>query len=120
VSDVRVLVVDDYADFRRAAAAMVDAMPGFHVTATAATAEDGIALAAQVDLVLLDVSLPGMSGIEAASAISKFPQPPLVILVSTYGPDGFDAADYGAAAYVAKPDLDPSALIEVWTAAHPP
>lgn len=80
----RVLLVDDHAAFRAAARALLSA-DGFEVVAEAATAREAL-LAVQgtrLDLVLLDVRLPGRDGIDAAADIALLPHPPHVVLVSS-------------------------------------
>src|SRR5437763_12549935 len=65
---VRVLIVDDQAAFRRAACSVVELTPGFVVVGEAETGEGSIdaARAMQPDLVLMDVHLPGIDGLEAS------------------------------------------------------
>ena len=65
---VRVLIVDDQASFRRAACSVVELTPGFLVIGEAETGEASIdaARAMQPDLVLMDVHLPGIDGLEAS------------------------------------------------------
>ncbi len=63
--DVQVLIVDDEAPFREAADVVLGVMTDFTVVGTVETGEEGLALARSLrpDLVLLDVNLPGMSGV---------------------------------------------------------
>jgi DNA-binding NarL/FixJ family response regulator len=119
LSDVRVLVVDDQVAYRRALAAVVAATDGFTVIAEATTGEDSLGLAAErsVDLVLMDINLPGISGIEAARRLTSRPGGPVVVLLSTYDEDELDLAGCGASAYVAKGVFGPDRLSEVWAAA---
>jgi len=118
---VQVLVVDDQAPFRQAMAAVVDATDGFEVVGQAASGEESIDAFArlQPDLVLMDVNLPGISGVEATRRLRALPSPPVVLLLSTYDADTADGfvSESGAAAYVTKADFGPDRLADVWTAA---
>jgi CheY-like chemotaxis protein len=119
VTDVRVLIVDDQEPFRRAMAAVVDETDGFVVVATAASGEESVAAASQLspDLVLMDVNLPGIDGMEAARQIHASGDGPLVMLLSTYDEDELDYADSGAAAYVPKRLFGPERLVQEWATA---
>ena len=116
----RVLVVDDQEPFRLAAAAVVDATPGFEVVGEAASGEESIVLADAVrpHLVLMDVNLPGIDGLEATRVLRAQPDAPVVLLLSTYDAtegDGF-AVESGAAGYVTKSELAPDRLTAAWAA----
>jgi DNA-binding NarL/FixJ family response regulator len=120
VSAVRVLVVDDHESFRRVAAAVVEATAGFVVAGSVATGEESLVAAAAVepDLVLMDINLPGMDGLEATRWLRSSANPPVVILLSTYDEDDFGRArDCGAAAYVAKSAFGTERLAAVWASA---
>ena len=86
MSPVSVLVVDDLAWFRAATASVIAVCDGFVVAGEADSGEHAIALLAErpVDLVLMDVLMPGMGGVEAATRIrDRFPDV-AVILLSVY------------------------------------
>ena len=119
-ADVRVLIVDDQEPYRRAMAAVVDATEGFVVVGAAASGEESLTAAAQLrpELVLMDVNLPGIDGIEATRRLSASPDAPVVLLLSTYDEDDFDAHGCGAAAYVAKAALGPDRLAAAWSSAR--
>ena len=117
---IRVLIVDDVEAFRRAARAVVHEAEGFEVAGEAATGEESVEAARILmpDLVLMDVNLPGISGIEASRRIrEEFPRI-TVLLLSTrdflefVGP----VAESGAAAYIPKSAFSPQRLVEVWNA----
>jgi len=120
VADVRVLIVDDQEPFRRAMAAVVAATDGFSIAGSAASGEESLAAVAeqQPDLVLMDVNLPGIDGIEAARRLTADPDGPVVVLLSTYDVDQVDLEGSGAAAYVAKADLGPDRLSAAWVDAR--
>ncbi|AFM17122.1 response regulator containing a CheY-like receiver domain and an HTH DNA-binding domain [Mycolicibacterium chubuense NBB4] len=118
---VRVWVVDDQASFRMAAAATLDAMDGFEIAGQCDSGEaaiEGLRHAA-ADMVLMDIHMPGMGGIDAARAISAQHPGLVLVLMSTY--DFADlpaaAADCGAASYLHKERLCPDVLSRIWRAA---
>jgi two-component system invasion response regulator UvrY len=114
---VRVLVVDDQTPFRRAATAVCLMTTGFEVVAEAESGEDAVRAAQEThpDVVLMDINLPGINGIEACRQILAAQQA-VVILLSTYSRDDLpsDAADSGALAYVHKEELTPNVLEDLW------
>ncbi len=112
--EVRVFVVDDHALFRRTAAAVVEATDGFAVVGTAESFEAAGDDLAGVDLVLMDVNLPGYSGIDAARILSDRGNSPAVVLLSTYDESMFDWADCGAVGYIAKSSFSPERLMRCW------
>jgi DNA-binding NarL/FixJ family response regulator len=120
VNDVRVLVVDDHESFRHAVAAVIDETVGFVVVASAESGEESLELAQKVnaDLILMDVNLPGINGIEATRVLTRRPEPPVVVLLSTYDEGELAYDDCGAAAYITKSAFDPGRLAEVWAAVN--
>lgn len=100
----RVLVVDDEPQIVRALATNLK-VRGYDVE-TAATGEDAVSLAATVrpDLVILDLGLPGISGIEVIEAIRGWSDMPIVVLSARDSErDKVAALDAGADDYVSKP-----------------
>jgi DNA-binding NarL/FixJ family response regulator len=116
VADVRVLIVDDQEPFRRAMAAVVTATGGFSIAGSVRTGEESLVAVSDLnpDLVLMDVNLPGIDGIEAARRLTADPDGPVVVLLSTYDVDQVDLAGSGAAAYVAKADFGTDRLSAAW------
>ena len=121
MGDVRVLVVDDQEPYRVAMAAVVEATDGFAVVGAVASGEDSVVAARELvpDLVLMDVNLPGVDGVEATRQISRLGLDIVVVLLSTYDEDEFDAVGCGAAAYVPKGTFGPDRLVHEWRAAQP-
>ena len=115
---VRVLLVDDQPTFMRALLSVVTATPDFTVVGQAVSGEECLRLAdsVDVDLVLLDVNLPGMDGVEVARRLRARTVAPAVVLLSTYDRDAGDrfVVESGANAYVTKSDLAPELLTRVW------
>ena len=118
---VNVLIVDDQEPFRLAARMVVEATDCFDVVGEAETGEDGVTMAADLDpdLVLMDVNLPGINGLEATRRILAASGPPVVLLLSTYEEDEYAprAAECGAAAYIPKAVFGPDRLEAAWDAA---
>jgi two-component system, NarL family, invasion response regulator UvrY len=121
---VTVLVVDDQEPFRAAARLVVRATGGFAVVGEAASGEDAVALAEQLRprVVLMDINLPGISGIEATRRLLSRHSEAVVLLLSTYSADELpdDAATCGARAYVHKSKLAPDVLRAVVDGTQPP
>ena len=115
---VRVLIVDDQVPFRRAAQTVVECSDSFEVIGAVATAEDALDAVAALgpDLVLMDVNLPGMDGVEASRRLRVCAPSVRVILLSSYDQAEFAdlTADCGAAAYLPKSAFGPERLEEVW------
>jgi len=85
------LIVDDHAGFRASARALLEA-EGFDVIGEAADGAQALraVVELQPEIVLLDIHLPGLDGIEVAQQLAEGPDPPTVVLVSSR-----DAAAYG-------------------------
>ena len=118
MAPVRVLIVDDQEPFRRAAAAVVELTDPFVVVGTVESGENCLAAVPGLrpDLVLLDVGLPGIDGLETARRLSALPRPPAVVLVSTHDEDEFGTAirSTGAVAYIKKSAFGPARLAAAW------
>ena len=119
---VRVWVVDDQASFRRATAATLDAMDDFVMAGECETGESAIELIRDGDagIVLMDIHMPGMGGIEATRRIRAAHPDLTVLMMSTYDVEDLpaEAADCGAAAYLHKENLNPDLLTRLWRAAN--
>ena len=117
-SSVSVLIVDDQAPFRMAAAAVVNATPGFRVVGEAVSGKEAVQTAARLrpDVVLMDINMEEMSGIDATREIVHAQPGTVVMLLSTYQRRDLpsEALHVGAAAYVDKQDFGPDVLKEVW------
>jgi DNA-binding NarL/FixJ family response regulator len=119
---VRVLVVDDQAPFRRAMRSVVEETDGFEVVGEVESGEDSLEAAARLspDLVLMDVNLPGIDGLEATRRLLAGDAPPVVLLLSTYDDEAGESfvAESGAAGYVTKSAFGPDRLEDAWSAAR--
>jgi DNA-binding NarL/FixJ family response regulator len=119
---VHVLIVDDQEPFRMAARMVVEATDGFEVVGEAETGEDSVRMAAELspDLVLMDVNLPGINGLEATRQIlADDGNRSIVLLLSTYEEEEYAprAVEAGAAAYIPKSVFGPDRLEDAWAAA---
>jgi two-component system, NarL family, response regulator DevR len=110
---LRVMLVDDHALVRSAVRQAISA-PDVELVGEAATAEEALALAPVLrpDVLLLDIDLPGMNGIQLVQELApRLPQTKIVMLtVSASERDLLDAVARGAAGYLTK-DLSPEALL---------
>ena len=117
-SSVGVLIVDDQAPFRSAARAVLALTAGFAVVGEASNGREAVDRAAELhpDVVLMDINMPEMDGIEATRRIVAERPGTLVVLVSTYTADDVpgDVDGCGASGYVNKEDLDPTVLRSLW------
>jgi DNA-binding NarL/FixJ family response regulator len=122
-AEVGVVTVDDQPVFLKAARDVIHATPGFTSVGEAGSGEEALALVEerQPELVLLDVRMPGMDGIETAGLIKQACPQVVVILISIEEPANVPAAtsSSGAAALVRKQDFGPRVLRRLWLAHAP-
>jgi DNA-binding NarL/FixJ family response regulator len=113
-----VLVVDDQAPFRIAARAVLRRLAEFELAGEASSGHEAIELADQLhpELVLMDINMPQMNGIEATRQILAAHPGTVVILCSTYDMRDLpsDAGSSGAAGYVNKEQLGADLLRRIW------
>jgi two-component system invasion response regulator UvrY len=114
-----VLIVDDQMPFRMAARAVVGVTPGFEVVGEAKSGEEAIEQveALHPQLVLMDINMDGISGIEATRRITGAHPEVGVILLSTYDEEDLpaDARSCGAIGYLHKEQFGPDVLVEMWS-----
>ena len=119
---VRVLAVDDQSAFRRAAQELVDGTPEFEFVGEASSGTEALRVVDEVrpELVLMDVRMPGMDGVETARRLHAEHPEVVVVLVSADDPEDLplDASACGASALVRKQELCPRRLRNVWSAAR--
>jgi two-component system, NarL family, invasion response regulator UvrY len=117
-SSVAVLLVDDQAPFRSAARAVLRRTEGFELVGEAASGPEAIELATSLSpgLVLMDINMPEMNGVEATRRILADHPSTVVFLCSTYDAADLpaDAPTSGAVAYVHKEHLSPATLRRLW------
>jgi DNA-binding NarL/FixJ family response regulator len=117
---IRVIVADDQALVRTGFAHILGSEPGIEVVATAANGREALAVAREhvPDVVLMDIQMPEMDGIEATRHITSSPQTAgvRVLVLTTFGSDEYvvDALRAGASGFVLK-DTEPADLIHAVT-----
>ena len=114
-----VLIVDDQMPFRMAARSVVGVTPGFEVVGEAKSGEEAVEQvdALHPELVLMDINMDGITGIEATRRIVAAHPATKVILLSTYDEEDLpgDARTSGALGYVHKEQFGPDVLIDMWS-----
>ncbi len=102
---MRVLVVDDEPLARERLQRLLEELPGFEVAGTAGNGHEALERqrALDADVVLLDIRMPGMDGMEAARQLAALPRPPVVIFTTAYGEHALEAFEAQAIDYLLKP-----------------
>jgi two-component system invasion response regulator UvrY len=110
-SPITVLAVDDRAVFLRATRELIAATPGFRQVGEAASGAEALELAADLhpDLVLLDVRMPGMDGVETARRLIESDPQTVVVLVSLD-----ELPKHAPCVTLRKQELSTRALRQVW------
>jgi len=109
-SPARILLVDDHALVRRGVRMILDQQPDLTVVAEAGDGAEAVAVAREtaVDLVVLDVAMPRMTGLEAARQLSRRPEAPRILMLSMHDNEQyfFESLRAGASGYVLKSAAD--------------
>lgn len=103
--NMKILIVDDEHLARTRLHHMIDKIAGFDVVAEAKNGLNAIQSVSQChpDIVLLDIRMPGMDGLEAATHISKLESPPAIIFTTAYNDYALQAFKTHAIDYLLKP-----------------
>ncbi|HKD77046.1 MAG TPA: response regulator transcription factor [Ktedonobacterales bacterium] len=113
---ITIVIVDDHSIVRQGARDFLEAQPDLHVVGEAASGEEAVRVVQELipDVVLMDLVLPGMSGVEATRAVKRLsPRSQVVVLTSFYEDDAiFPALRAGAISYTLK-DIHSTELAEV-------
>ena len=106
---LRILIVDDSPAFIDDATHFLRLIPQFEVIGTANSGTEAIVQAATLrpDLILMDIRMPGMNGLEAARQIKQGPMPPCIIMLTLHGNPEYErgATVFEADGFVAKSDF---------------
>jgi two-component system, NarL family, invasion response regulator UvrY len=112
--DVLVLTVDDQESFREVARRVVEMVPGFRWMGEACTGEEAVAFVRHhaPDLVVMDVRMPGMGGLDAAQRITADAPGIAILLVSAEEAEAaaYEEADARTATVARKQDFGPALL----------
>ena len=102
---MRVLIVDDEAPARERLRELLNRLPDHEPCGEASHGAEALRLSAQLhpDIVLLDIQMPGLDGLETARRLSALEQPPAIIFTTAHGDYALDAFDTHAVAYLLKP-----------------
>lgn len=111
---IRVAIVDDHAIVRIGLTRLLESTEGLSVVAAAASGEEAVAMATESspDVVLMDISMPGLDGIEATRRLLLAHPGARVVMLTSFADDErvADAIDAGAVGYLIK-DADPADLV---------
>ncbi|MBO6557628.1 MAG: response regulator transcription factor [Pseudomonadales bacterium] len=102
---MKVFVVDDERLARDRLVRMVETLDDYVVVGTAESGEEAVreAIKLEPDVVLLDIRMPGMDGLEAGKQLSTLASPPAVIFCTAFGEHAIEAFDVSASGYLMKP-----------------
>ena len=117
---IRVVVADDQEIVRTGLRMILDAQPGIEVVGEAADGREAVqvARATRPDVCLFDIRMPGLDGIEATAAVTALPDPPAVVVITTFDLDEYvyGALRAGARGFLLK-DAGPEMLAQAVRAA---
>jgi len=117
-TSVRILLADDHALVRRGVRLILDSSPGLTVVSEASDGVEAVTLARapDVDLVIMDIAMPRMTGLAAAREICRAKDHPYVLMLSMYDNEQyfFEALKAGASGYVLKSVVDEDLVAACW------
>lgn len=109
IMTIRIMLVDDNRTFLAAVRNFLVMLPDVAVVGEAHDGRSALTLAQEVapDLVLLDIAMPEMNGLEVAESLGHFDKPPTIVFLSMHDSESYRAAarDLGAYGYVGKGDF---------------
>jgi two-component system NarL family response regulator len=120
-ASIRVMIVDDHPVVRVGLASMLSTQPGIDVVGSASSGVEALALLDRIvpDVILIDLRMPGMSGLEAIRAINMRPDPPRIIVLTSFDTDEdiYQSVGAGAQGYVLK-DTPQDRLLDAIRVVH--
>ncbi len=118
---IRVMIVDDHAIVRKGIRALLTESGGFEIVAEAANGEEAVQRAAETepDVILMDLLMPGMDGIEATRQITGSRPQTRILVLTSFAADNklFPAIKAGALGYLLK-DSSPEELVRAIRMVH--
>lgn len=118
---ITILLADDQAIIRKELKALLKAVGGFDVVGEAANGLQAVELARKLrpDVIVMDLSMPKLNGMEASRRILQQVSPPKILILSVYDDDAYveQAIIIGVAGYLVKQnsaDFLPTAIMEIW------
>lgn len=119
---IKILLVDDHAVLRAGLRALLEAEPGLEVVGEAATGEDGIAQSEELspDVVVMDLSMPGIGGLEATRRLARTGEGPRVLVLTMHGEEEhlLPVLEAGGSGYVNKRSADEELIEAIRTVAR--
>ena len=102
---MKILIADDEKPARDRLSRMLESLSAYQVVGEAANGSEALRKteSCQPDIVLMDIRMPGMDGIQAARHLSRLPQPPAVIFTTAYADHALEAFETHAVDYLLKP-----------------
>jgi DNA-binding NarL/FixJ family response regulator len=120
-ASIRLLIVDDHAVVRAGFSSVLRGQVGLSVVSSVQSGEEALTFLARcpVDVLFLDLHMPGMSGVETLLVLQRLPAPPNVVVLSSFEPDEeiCKAVEAGAKGYLRK-DISCTEIIEAVHAVH--
>jgi two-component system response regulator AlgR len=100
-----VLIADDEQPARERLQRLLEELPGFSAVATCGTGAEALTLIGKLkpDIVLLDIRMPGMTGLEVARHLSALDRPPAIVFTTAYEQYAVEAFEAHAVGYLLKP-----------------
>ena len=119
---MRILVVDDHDVVRRGLRSVLEAHPGWQICAEATNGRNAVAQAQELnpDVIVMDISMPDMNGLEAARQIKKICPKVEIVMLSVHFSDQLvrEIVDAGAKSYILKSDAERDLVIAVEAVAN--
>ncbi|HTS11968.1 MAG TPA: response regulator transcription factor [Candidatus Limnocylindrales bacterium] len=117
MNSLQILVADDHDLMRRGLRSVLEAQPAWQVCAEARTGVEAVEMAEKhkPDVAILDISMPGLNGLEAAKQIRKASQKTEILMLSMHYNDQLirDVVDAGVRGYLIKSDSDRDLVVAV-------